>query len=535
MKMAYRKIMSCLFVCTVVGCDGDGDSETLTSTIENRFIQAIGSCQIADPDNVRASIWSGGEQYEMNISDDGSNASISLDLSQGQRIQLQIEYIGDTSRTTIFNSSKIIENSFVAFESNDFSVVDSDSDCSQDCLEYSVFGSLDSDDAGRCLGNQRWEVFLDVPQVTLRGTPAIDLNNRVVTVTTPDQVLASTSARKLTWIDNDSTLIMYNNNNITGSMERAPIVDTDGNVYVSLASLNRSVLSYDASGEFRWSFPGIPGAGDIGELRTISLSNSGVLAVGTCRTESGVALFGLDKTNGNVIWEWADGDSSTTKACIISKPAISTNGQIYVTSSNTSFLYAIDVENGDSIWKVGTSRSVSSPAIDLNGNVIVAGGTGLVQSFSPTDGNLNWEYLTGNEIKSSPIIDSENNVYLVSRDGFMYSLDDNGNLRWQFQLGTGDAEGLDRSGGNGTPALTENGSVYFAEGGNTARQFYAIDKDSGLLRWERTIVGGSISVSRTGEIYIYSNNRLVSLIGDSPLSTTAPWPKYGKDLGNTAQ
>ncbi|VDP74464.1 unnamed protein product [Schistosoma mattheei] len=70
-------------------------------------------------------------------------------------------------------------------------------------------------------------------------------------------------------------------------------------------------------------------------------------------------------------------------------------------------------------------------------NVIIAGVSGTIQSFSLVDGNIDWNYecsqeLSGHAIFSDPVLDAQShNVILSTNKGFLFALNVvNGNLAW---------------------------------------------------------------------------------------------------------
>ena len=123
---------------------------------------------------------------------------------------------------------------------------------------------------------------------------------------------------------------------------------------------------------------------------------------------------------GSLKWTYDTGDG------VISSPAISSDGTIYVGSYNHN-LYAINPD-GSLKWTYNTGHDViSSPAIGSDGAIYVGSDDGNVYAINP-DGSLKWTYNTGGMVESSPAIGSDGTIYVGSRDGKLYAIQGTGTL-----------------------------------------------------------------------------------------------------------
>ncbi len=96
--------------------------------------------------------------------------------------------------------------------------------------------------------------------------------------------------------------------------------------------------------------------------------------------------------------------------------------------------------------------------------------TGVAEGSLPDSMRLLWSFETGDEIKSSPVIDKET-VYIGSTDGKVYALRlKDGRKIWDFDTGVAVE----------APPLILKGTVYV---GSLDGMFYAIDSRTGTVRW----------------------------------------------------
>ena len=73
-------------------------------------------------------------------------------------------------------------------------------------------------------------------------------------------------------------------------------------------------------------------------------------------------------------------------------------------------------------------------------------------SYQVTNSNeAKWDLITGGEIWSSPVIGTDNTIYVASTDGNFYALNPDGTEKWYYK--TGDEL-------YGTPAIGEDGTIY---------------------------------------------------------------------------
>jgi len=204
-------------------------------------------------------------------------------------------------------------------------------------------------------------------------------------------------------------------------------------------------------------------------------------------------LYCLDVNDGDVVWKYKTGH------VIRSTPAVS-DGKVYI-SSFDSYLYCLNANNGNFIWKskvaiykssdwkkhIGISDS--SPAIS-NGKVYIGSSDSYIYCLNADNGNILWKYKTGGAIYSTPSI-SDEKIYISSFDSYLYCLNaDNGSVIWKYKT-----EGM----GYSSPAVS-NGKVYI---GPKNSGFYCFNANSGNVIWKYNIgINYSSPTVYDGKVYI---------------------------------
>ena len=94
----------------------------------------------------------------------------------------------------------------------------------------------------------------------------------------------------------------------------------------------------------------------------------------------------------------------------------------------------------------------------------------------PNSNSTLWEYETLGATLSSPAVGAGGSIYFGSSSGYLYALNDQGELRWKFYAG----------GSVSTPAVGSNGELYFFSGNGS---FYAVNT-SGFKTWSIVLFKG---------------------------------------------
>lgn len=139
------------------------------------------------------------------------------------------------------------------------------------------------------------------------------------------------------------------------------------------------------------------------------------------------------------------------------------------------FLYALDAETGEMLWKFMAGDVIVSSPVFFDGRVFFGSYDGYLYCLSK-DGRLLWKFLTGGIVPCSPVVVSDA-VYFGSGDKHFYALDaETGKIKWKFLAGDGIIN---------TPAAV-NGMIIF---GSFDRHYYALSMSEGKLLWKFPVDG----------------------------------------------
>ena len=162
---------------------------------------------------------------------------------------------------------------------------------------------------------------------------------------------------------------------------------------------------------------------------------------------------------------------------------------VYAGAENTD-LYKRLASSGAAACNYNSGGAIrSSPSLLSNGSIAfgdVANYFKIINSSCALVG----QYLTGNDVTSSPAIDITDRIYVGSDDGKLYAFSSVANPVWSYNVGSGWVV-------RGSPAISCTGDVYFtAQNGTSEIRLYAVD-NSGNLKWYRTLSTAPFSLSAT--------------------------------------
>lgn len=172
----------------------------------------------------------------------------------------------------------------------------------------------------------------------------------------------------------------------------------------------------------------------------------------------------IDATNGTSLWSYGG------SAICVSNPAI-VDGTLYV-GNEFYTLAAIDADSGTLKWQVkrdGDNGGAAGSPTYCNGTVYIVNYRKELLAFDAKDGAIKWNKAVGTF--SSPV--AYNDVVFISGSREVYAIDGTtGNEKWHFS-----ASGYDE---NFKGCTYANGIVYV---GSTANNVYALNSNSGTLKW----------------------------------------------------
>lgn len=306
----------------------------------------------------------------------------------------------------------------------------------------------------------------------------------------------------------------------TDWIDSSPAIGDNGTLYVGSWDGNLYAVSTE-NGSNVWEF----------SADGIIVSSPAIGADGTIYFgSSGGFLYALNP-DGSLKWEFLAADEMS------SSPAVAADGTVYV-GTFAGILYALSPE-GVTVWsfEVDTvadldGRILSSPAIDENGAIYFGSGNNRLYSLD-SEGTLKWTYEALDKVDSSPVIATDGTVFFGSRDGFLYALDSEGTPLWIQNVGDVFYS---------SPILDDEDNVYIAAftGSNTSTLFaFSVD---GTSLWSHlfstqnaaNLIDSSPTIAPNSVLYVgsYDNNLYAIDIGRQP--GTSAWPKFSRDLRNTA-
>jgi len=258
------------------------------------------------------------------------------------------------------------------------------------------------------------------------------------------------------------------------------IVDADNSVAESEETnneLSKKNITVWGPGlpEVQWEFSCCDGC----SVSTVTTTGDGMIYIGSDEGK----LYAINP-DGTAKWEFV----APAGSVIRSRPAVATNGTIYITVSEwdkriidhkkyrAKYVYAIDADNGLERWRLDIEETV-------DWRVAAQGVRGAFM-----------------EDTASPIVAPDGTIYLAGGEFYsnLCAISPDGTLKWKF-------EGWS-TGGTPSAAIGPGGTIYF--GGS---HFYGMNPD-GTIKWEIALPGWvscAPSVGPDGTIYFGDGNRKV--------------------------
>jgi outer membrane protein assembly factor BamB len=219
-------------------------------------------------------------------------------------------------------------------------------------------------------------------------------------------------------------------------IQGSPALDSGGNLYVgygcagdTTGGLHGGVLKVSPTGAVLWQVESPAGSAQVkgGEVSTaVVLSSDG----STLYAEDIQGhVFAVQTGSGTIAWTFklAGGVGVGTQGTVAS-PALSPDGgTLYVaflpdSRDGINALYALNASNGQVVGQAGAAQINASPAVDANGNVVVASTAGLA-AYSP---NLQSQYFSQSyspySTEGGPTIGADGTIYLSNTGGQVLAL-----------------------------------------------------------------------------------------------------------------
>ena len=346
------------------------------------------------------------------------------------------------------------------------------------------------------------------------SSPVIDENGIVYVGSNDNNLTAFNTDGSIKWTFTTSNWV-----------DSSPALSKDGSTVYAGSWDNHLYAVNSDNGSINWSF----------ETNSYITSSPAVDLNGRIYFGSMDSIFYALESNGSLVWEYFVGQP------IFSSPAIGENGTLYFGDENGT-LHALNPD-GTVKWTYevddveDTNKSIlSSPAVDTSGNIYFGSGNGFCYSLSDNEDNasLNWKYETGDRVDSSPVIGINEEVFFVSRDGYMRSLpifsatDDN-LPNWEVFVGDVFYS---------TPVVDENGRVYvIGYTGGGENHLFAYDAN-GSKAWDSnvssppfeipSVVDSSLLLSDDGNLYFGCFDKKIYCLDIGIGPANSDWPMFGR-------
>lgn len=147
--------------------------------------------------------------------------------------------------------------------------------------------------------------------------------------------------------------------------------------------------------------------------------------------------------SGTLKWKF-DAKGITTPA------STSPQGTIYFCDSD-NYLYALGPD-GTLKWTYQSTNNGAPPAIGPDGTLYLTDGSGVI-AINP-DGTKKWDFHPSDVTIQSVSVDRNGTIYLGSFENYLYAIDSNGSVRWNYKA----------YGSVGQPVIGSNGTIYFNSG-----------------------------------------------------------------------
>ena len=163
-------------------------------------------------------------------------------------------------------------------------------------------------------------------------------------------------------------------------------------------------------------------------------------------------MLAVNGETGDVVWEFDYLRNNKNAHQFGGAPAIGPDGTLYFGGDGRFF--ALNSKTGEKKWEMELPDT-TTPAIDLDGNIIVGFGGNTLIAIEGVARSIKWEFQMGGKAKkfdlSSPAIGADGTVYIVFANRKVYALDGKtGTMKWEFA-----AEGKIIT----TPVVGKNGIV----------------------------------------------------------------------------
>ena len=206
------------------------------------------------------------------------------------------------------------------------------------------------------------------------------------------------------------------------------------------------------------------------------------------------SVYCIDQTRGEEVW------SHRLPDWMQAAPVV-TETRLYIGCNDTK-LYCLDKFTGSELWHFDTAGKIdSTPCVSVQGHVYFGSRDGFLYALN-ADGNLRWSEFLSGPVASSPIFDEfAGRLYVADMANTIHAFDLDGERLWSYKPRLANIDGL-RLRIFSSPALDNEQFLYVGSGDH---HIYAINKETGTLFWRidaGSIVDASPVISLDDFLYV---------------------------------
>ena len=241
--------------------------------------------------------------------------------------------------------------------------------------------------------------------------------------------------------------------------------------------------------------------------------HDGVVYIAVEYADPSGAMFGVDATSGEVVWE----DQRVTDHPH-STPAIDRDAGRLVVGSNDGFLYAWSYPDLEFEWRFDTGRPIKGPVATADGGAFFGSWDHDAYRVALADGTESWSTRTGGLVMAGPAVEpATSTVYVGSKDDRLYALDaDSGSARWTSDAGDSII---------GCPTVAGDHVLV----GSYDETLHAVEKHTGDAVWHARGVGRVTSTPRVQDGAVYFTDRASTAAIDGEGGKTGALYKLAAD------
>lgn len=211
-------------------------------------------------------------------------------------------------------------------------------------------------------------------------------------------------------------------------------IGVDNNIYFGTWEGRVIALNIEDGSE-QWSYP-LDVSPIIGNV--FSHPNAKAVPLIYVGTSNG-SLFALDvsrtKETPTVVWEFQTEDKIWGTAIVYPNPDEIGHGILIIGSMDHN-VYALDDQTGEELWRFETEGAVAGTPRIIGTTVYIGSFDRHLYAIDLYSGNQKWKFKTDGWLWNQFVVDSPDarsaNLFIPSREGTLYALNQEGNLLWTY-------------------------------------------------------------------------------------------------------